>query len=89
MSCARCFDICPTAVEAEAGRPAYRIVRFFQNHPSGISRLKMEQRGLTLAQAQAHCHDPETSSRTCKSTDNVARTKVYGPWFDGYEAERT
>src|SRR5262249_1817658 len=22
LSCARCFDICPTAVEAEAGRPA-------------------------------------------------------------------
>jgi hypothetical protein len=65
----------------------YRIVRFFQNHPSGISRLKMPQRGLTLAQAQAHCHDPETSSSTCKSADNVARTKVYGPWFDGYEED--
>lgn len=40
--------------------------------------------GLTLEQAQAHCRDPETSSRTCKKPHNVRRTREIGPWFDCY-----
>ena len=41
--------------------------------------------GLTLEEAQAHCRDPETSSKTCKLARNVCRTEKRGPWFDGYE----
>ena len=44
--------------------------------------------GLTLEQAQEHCHDPETSSRTCTKSAGKARTKRMGPWFDGYAQER-
>lgn len=37
--------------------------------------------GLTLEEAQEHCHDPETSSSTC-SEDTAASEP--GQWFDGY-----
>jgi hypothetical protein len=43
--------------------------------------------GLTLEEAQAHCQDPETSSRTCTKTANKRRTEQRGPWFDGYERD--
>lgn len=62
----------------------YKIVRFYRN--AGIRRRVIET-GLTLAQAQAHCNDPQTSSST--ATNKVARdrTRRIGPWFDGYEKE--
>lgn len=41
--------------------------------------------GLTLEKAQAHCSDPETSSRTCTSAAGKRRTKKCGPWFDSYD----
>lgn len=45
----------------------YMIVRFYrkENTPN-----KIKQKGLTLAQAQAHCSDP--------------KTRKAGEWFDGY-----
>lgn len=39
--------------------------------------------GLTLAEAQEHCSDPETSSSTASNVVLDAR----GPWFDGYDEE--
>jgi hypothetical protein len=57
----------------------YKIVRQFFN---GTKRTIAE--GLTLEEAQAHCKDPETSSRTATSAAAKARTKKHGPWFDGY-----
>ena len=62
---------------------SYKIVRMFQKHP----RLETVKRGLTLEEAQAHCRDPETSSSTCKDSTGRSRTRVMGPWFDGYEEE--
>ena len=59
----------------------YKIVRSFQNK-SGTRTL---QTGLTLEDAQAHCRDPETSSRTATSAKALAYTAAHGPWFDGYE----
>jgi hypothetical protein len=41
--------------------------------------------GLTLKEAQAHCHDPETSSSSAKSAKAKQYTRDHGPWFDGYE----
>jgi hypothetical protein len=60
----------------------YKIVRFFQKHDREIIT-----RGLTLEQAQAHCEDTETSSRTATSEAAVERTRIKGAWFDGYEEE--
>ncbi len=61
----------------------YRIVRFFQkDHPREIV-----EEGLSLSEAQEHCRDPETSSRTARSADAQLRTTVEGPWFEGYEEE--
>jgi hypothetical protein len=60
----------------------YKIVRmYFRGGKRTIAR------GLTLEQAQAHCKDPETSSRTATSAAARKRTERMGPWFDGYEQE--
>lgn len=61
----------------------YKIVRmYYEGYPRRTIR-----RGLTLAQAQAHCSDPETSWRTATSYVARRRTQRLGPWFDGYESE--
>jgi hypothetical protein len=62
----------------------YKIVRFFQNPE--IGRRTVET-GLTLEEAQAHCKNPETSSRTATSAHAKKRTANKGAWFDGYEQE--
>jgi hypothetical protein len=61
----------------------YKIVRGFRDSYKRITIA----RHLTLEEAQAHCKDPETSSSTCTSTVGKRRTKLHGPWFDGYERE--
>lgn len=60
----------------------YKIIRFYK---SGERRTI--QTGLTLEEAQEHCSDPETSSRTAKSAAARQRTEEKGDWFDGYEEE--
>lgn len=59
----------------------YKIVRFYMH------RKRTIETGLTLEEAQAHCHDPETSSRTATSAVAKRRTRQHGPWFDGYNRE--
>lgn len=61
----------------------YHIVRHYMN-----SSNRVIKRGLTLEEAQAHCKDPETSSRTATSSKARQRTKSRGPWFDGYSESR-
>ena len=63
----------------------YRIIRHFQNP---AVRNRVIERGLTLEEAQKHCHDKETSSSTATSLRARSRTHELGPWFDGYEEER-
>jgi hypothetical protein len=64
--------------------PTYRIVRNYQqDHDSEVI-----VRGLTLEQAQDHCSDPETSSRTATEPAALERTERMGAWFDGYTEER-
>jgi hypothetical protein len=63
---------------------SYKIVRNYFSYPI---RRRVVKRGLTLAEAQAHCQDPETSSRTCSKARNVKRTRERGHWFDGYDEE--
>lgn len=59
----------------------YKIVRFFHH----------SRRSYTIATSltleQAHCNDPETSSRTATSKAARARTRKHGEWFDGYYKE--
>ena len=62
----------------------YKIKRMYFNRPGQARTIKT---GLTLAEAQAHCQDPETSSSTATSSAARQRTKRCGPWFDGYEKE--
>lgn len=62
----------------------YKIVRFSFD---GSKRTMF--RGMSLADAQAHCDDPQTSSSTC-TTPGGKRTKAMvlrhnrNPWFHGY-----
>jgi hypothetical protein len=58
---------------------SYDIVRFYF---SGGSRIVARQ--VTLEEAQAHCRNPETSSRTATSAASRLRTERLGPWFDGW-----
>ena len=61
---------------------SYMITRkFFSGDDETIKN------GLTLEAAKAHCKDPETSSRTCTSDENIKLTETKGPWFDSYEQE--
>lgn len=59
----------------------YRIVRTYKNDRIPSRTIKT---GLTLEEAQAHCHDPETSSKTATSQKARRRTRTFGEWFDGY-----
>lgn len=61
----------------------YRIVRYYFNRGS-----RVVYRGFSLEEAQNHCSDPSTSSSTCYSQQAKARTRKYGPWFDGYTKEK-
>lgn len=64
----------------------YKIVRVYLDREKAPNR-RVVKRDLTLEEAQAHCKDPQTSSRTCTSRAGKARTRKYGPWFDGYEEQ--
>jgi hypothetical protein len=63
---------------------AYKIVRYFQD-PNVSNRTIAH--GLSLEQAQIHCKDPESSSKTCQKPHNRARTRKLGEWFDGFKKE--
>lgn len=67
----------------EADGVTYKIVRKFFNGQDD----EVIETGLTLRQAQAHCSDPETSSKTAKRASSVAITSKMGPWFDAYYEE--
>jgi hypothetical protein len=59
----------------------YSIVRHFHR---GVREVLKE--GQTLEEAQKHCVDPETSSRTC-SQETLDRVGACGAWFDSYTKE--
>jgi hypothetical protein len=69
--------------DAEEDETTYTVTRFYQ----GDTERDTVATGLTLDEAQAMCHDPETSSSTATSAEALARTLVDGAWFCGYGAE--
>ena len=60
----------------------YKIIRCYQDENKPSRTIKT---GLTLEEAQKHCHDPETSWKTATSAKAKRRTRLYGPWYDAYE----
>lgn len=62
----------------------YRIIRIYDDESKPSRTIRA---GLTLKEVQAHCSNPETSSRTATSAAARRITKRNGPWFDGYEEE--
>lgn len=71
-------------IKANEARATYRIVRMYKD---ATPNHRVILRGLTIAEAKAHCGSPEASSKTCTSTAGRARTKRLGAWFDGFEQE--
>ena len=61
----------------------YKITRLYENWQTDENI----ETGLTLEEAKAYCKDPETSSRTCTTTEGIRRTEVFGNWFCSYEEE--
>lgn len=64
----------------------YQVIRFYADE---IFSAETVRTGLTLAQAQAVCNDPETSSRTARGPAALAMTAERGEWFCGYRREET
>ena len=66
-----------------SSRPTYKVIRFFRDS----DKRMVIKTGLTLEEAREHCSDPETSSSTASGIVEIALTKNFGPWFDGYSEE--
>ena len=63
----------------------YAVLRFYANpHPAEPLAT-----GLTLAEAQEWCRDPESSSQTATTAAGLTRTAELGDWFEGYQVEET
>ena len=62
----------------------YRIVRIYENDRSS----RTIRRGLSLAEAQAHCRNPETRSKTATGAAARRHTDRHGAWFDGYDDDK-
>jgi hypothetical protein len=71
-----------TFEEAMEARRSYNVVRFYRD---ATRRRRIILARVTLAEARAHCNDPETSSSTAKGKVARARTRRCGAWFDGWE----
>lgn len=68
----------------------YKIFRTILGGKDSSGDLKVVRRtietGVSLEDAQAHCQDPETSSRTCVLA-KTARKYPGKSWFDSYTRE--
>ena len=65
----------PYRTDAGGSITMYKIVRFYQIGP----RRRTIKTGLTLAEARAHCRDPETSSKTATSAAASAGPSSMAP----------
>lgn len=81
--CGKDVDLCPCDDQDDEPE-TYRVSRIYFNDDVPTQTIAT---GLTLAEAQEHCHNLETSSSTCTTPEGIERTKKHGPWFDSYTAE--
>ena len=56
----------------------HKIIRYF----SISQRTHTVKKDLTLAQAQAHIRNPDSSSHSCTDRAGLMRTKKLGAWYD-------
>jgi hypothetical protein len=68
-------------VDREDCPKTYKIMRNFES-----GKVRVLKTGRTLAEAQAHCANPETSSATC-SPETLYPLRTKGAWFDSYTEE--
>ncbi len=61
----------------------YKIRRVFKDSEHTQNILN----GLSLAEAQTHCNDSESSSETATSKSARAITAQYGAWMDTFVVE--
>jgi len=61
----------------------YKIVRMYRDGHDNETIAT----GVSLAEAQEHCNDPESSSASATGAEGTKRTAEYGPWFHGFEEE--
>lgn len=62
----------------------YAVRRYFQDPDKSWEGVAT---GLTLREAQEHCRNPETSSKTCTTIEGRRRTEEFGAWFEGFTEE--
>jgi len=62
-------------------KQTFKIIRYFADGNKDIIKT-----GLTKDQAQVHCNNPETASKTATNMDEY--TQEHGEWFDGYTPTR-
>ena len=74
----------PLSNHNEKHMTKYKIVRQFFN----TNRKLTVKTNVSLKEAQAHCHNPQTSSTTCTDKNGKERTKRYGRWFDQFTEQR-
>ena len=66
----------------------YKIIRIFSKIDGRFqTKHRTIMTGLTLQEAQEHCRDPETASKTASPATlrRVARNNPGFTWFDGFE----
>ena len=71
------FEVSEVNTEPKEATVSYSVIRFYAD----LRERRIVRSGLTLKEAQTHCQDRETSSRTTTTDDEP------GTWFDGYEEE--
>lgn len=58
----------------------FEVIRVYKFGPY----REVVQSGLSLEDAIAHCTGPEASSRTATNKEAQERTRLRGPWFEGF-----
>lgn len=67
-------------------KTTYKVVRFYRQD---VLRREVLFTGLSREEAVKICKDPETASLTATSIEAIRHAEANGPWFCGFEQERS